>query len=82
MGGSGKTRTQQADVLKLILLPQPAFFLLSIGTKGPAWASCPDKGGGWMEDSGPRRAKGQGSGGGQVGSGIWGRRCGGSVGGG
>lgn len=80
MGGSGKTRTQQADVLKLILLPQPAFFLLSIGTKGPAWASCPDKRVGWMEDSRPRRAKGQGSGSGQLGSGIWGR-CGGSAGG-
>lgn len=56
MGGSGKTRTQQADVLKLILLPQPAFFLLSVRTKGPAWASCPDKRGGWMVDSRPRRA--------------------------
>lgn len=34
-----------------------------------------------MEDSRPRPAKGQGSGGGQVGSGIWGRCCGGGVGG-
>lgn len=76
MGGSRKTRTQQADVLKLILLPQPAFLLLSIGTKRPAWASCPDKRGSWMKDSRPLRAKRQESGGGQVGSGIWGRCCG------
>lgn len=61
MGGSEKTRRQEADVLKLILLPQPAFFLLSVRTKGPAWASCPDKRGGWMLDSRPRRVKKRGA---------------------
>lgn len=58
--------------LKLILLPRPAFFLLSVRTKGPAWASCPDNRGGWMVDSSPCKAKSPGvvvgAGGG---AGIW-----------
>lgn len=78
MGGSGKTRTQQADVLKLILLPQPAFFLLSVRTKGPAWASCSDKRGASMVDSRPCRAKRRGAAVGKWEVGFGGRCCGGS----